>query len=196
MRLTLNHNTVNGAQMLDDRVRQAVTSGIDDPSDAVIPAWTSLYRVAHKRRYNETTGTYSVNPPEAAFASPWWSTHYDFNAALWATDYDDMANTGRATFAIHPMWHGDCSNFASITLETDVSCWYGLGKIVHGVDPVTNAPMAAHPSKNVLQIYIPAFAANHARWASSERVMAFEKNLQNRRGFQGNLPLGLRPDSV
>jgi hypothetical protein len=196
MRLTLNHNTSNGGMMLDQAVKDAVSSGIDDPSDAVIPAWTSLYRVAHKRRFDRNSGQFVENPREAAFASPWWSTHYDFNASLWATDYADLSNTARATFAIHPAWRSDCSNFASIILETDLSVWYGLGKVVDGIDPATGQPLAAHPSKDVLQIYIPGFAANHAKWSSNSRVREFEKNIVNSKGYQGNLPLGLRPDSV
>jgi hypothetical protein len=196
MRLTLNHNTTNGGLMLDPDVVKKVTGGIDNPSDAIIPAWTSLYRVAHKWRYDRTTKTYVENDEAAAFTSPWWSTYYDFNAALWAPDPMNLAHTARATYAIHPGWRSDCSNYASITTETDLSVWYGLGKIVTGEDLKTGQTTAAHPSKDVLQIFIPGFADNHRKWSSHSRVMAFETKFRNGRGHQGNLPLGLRPNSV
>lgn len=196
MRLTLNHNTSNGNLMLDPEVIRQVSSGTDDPSDAVIPAETSLYRVAHKLRYDRASRSFVANPPEAAFRSPWWATYYHFNEAIWASDFDDMTSTARATFAIHPAWRSDCSNYASIMTQTDLSVWYGLGKIVTDIDPATNRTLAVHPSSEVLQIYIPGFAANFAKWSNQARVVAFEKSLSNGRGFQGNMPLGLRPGSV
>ncbi len=195
MRLTLDHNTSNGALMMTADVVKDVMGGIDNPSDAVITAETSLYRVAHKQRYDRTIDAFVDNPPEAAYQSSWWATSYHFNAAIWANDEPDMSYSARAAFAIHPAWRSDCSNYANIVTTTDLSIWYGLGRIVNQAD-VSGAMLAVHPSSEVLQIYIPGFRTHYRLWSKHAQVIAFEKALSNGRGFQGALPLGLRPGSV
>ncbi|KPF77875.1 hypothetical protein IP88_05335 [alpha proteobacterium AAP81b] len=193
MRLTIDHSTANGALMLTPAVIAEVTAGIDNPSDARITAETSLYRVAHKQRYDRASASFVANDAEAGLRSPWWTTNYFFNAAVWANDDPDMPGAARQAFAIHPAWRSDCSNYASIYTRCDLSVWYGLGKTVTDVDPATGATLAMPGSAEVLQIYIPGFRENFARWGQFARVIAFESSLGNGRGFQGNPPAGLRP---
>lgn len=198
MRLTLDHTTANGKLMLDPTVNSAVTRGIDNPSDAIIPAETSLYRAAHSFLTDPKTGAVTKTRPDQAFLSPWWSTYYDFNQVAWATDAPDLSEAARSAFAIHRGWGGDCALYASITTTTDLSVWYGLGKNVPEKDLGSPQMSIAFASQDILQIYIPGLwvEANMKLWTIQRRVMAFERTLTNGRGFQGNLPAALRPAQV
>lgn len=192
MRLTIDHAfTANGKLMLSEQVRNEVRSGINDPSDAIIPAETSLYRMAH-RFIEKAAGRIELRD-EQACASPWWSTYYDFNKVTWASSEQSQSEAGRAAFAIHRGWGGDCSRYASIVTTTDLSVWYGLGRAVEWTDLGSPQMSFQTASDDILQIYIPGMKDNALKWSRWRRVIAFPDALSNGRGFQGDLPRGLRP---
>lgn len=195
MRTTIDHAyTANGRLMLDPKVKEAVTSGISEPSDAIITAETSLYRAAHGFFTDPKSGAVSKARPGQAFESPWWSTYYDFNQVAWATDAPDLSQAARDAFAIHRGWGGDCSLYASIVTRCDLSVWYGIGRNVEWKDLGSPQVSIAFASQEILQIYIPGFRDNALKWSTFHKVMPFERNLTNGRGFQGMMPHGIRPN--
>lgn len=195
MKQTLDYTGVSNAKwMTDPQVQRDVLGGIDRPSDAILPAETSLYRAAHRFRRDAQTSRMVANKEATAFASPWWSTYWDFNALLWAADPVDHAGAARSGYAVHRAWGGDCSLYASITLSTDLGVWYGIGRDVFARERGSTFVTMARPSQEVLQVYIPGFR-DHARlWTTFRRVLAFEDRVSNGRGFQGHLPAALRPN--
>lgn len=188
-KLTLNHDyTANGKLMSDDRVLKSVLQGIDNPSDAIIPAQTSLYRAAHRFLRDRTTGIPTKTTREQAFASPWWTTYWDFNQIAWATNAPDQAAAVQDASAIHRGWGGDCSLYASIVTAVDLSVWYGLGKSVVDTDLMSPQLSIAFASQDILQIFIPGFWDHAQKWTTFKDVMAFPTGLSNGQGFQGNQP--------
>ena len=173
MRLTINHTTANGGLMMTKPVRDAVVSGIDNPSDAIIPYGATLYRTSHAKRFNRVTQVYEVNGPDAGFKSNWWSTSDDFLGATWFSGLSNYSAAARTAYAIHPAWNSDCANVTSVVPQCDLSVWYGIGKAIQLVDPGTGSSLLMEASQNVLQIYIPGFEANHAKWARFGKTMPF-----------------------
>lgn len=173
MRLTIDHRTANGGLMMTEPVRLAVISGIDNPSDSIIPYGSTLYRTSHARRFNRTTGDYEDNGPEAGFQSGWWSMSDDFLGATWFSGLADYSAAARSAFAIHPAWRSDCSNFTSIVPQCDLSVWYGIGKTIDLPDPDTGKNLQMPASQNLLQIYIPGFAENYKTWARHGKTVSF-----------------------
>lgn len=173
MRLTIDHRTANGSLMMSEAVCNEVTSGIDNPSDAIIPYGATLYRTSHARRFNEGTGGYDDNGPDAGFQSCWWSMSDDFLGATWFSGLSNYSAAARGAFAIHPAWRSDCSNFTSIAPQCDLSVWYGIGKAIAKIDPATGKPLTMEASQNILQIYIPGFKDNYQKWARFGKTVPF-----------------------
>jgi hypothetical protein len=173
MRLTIDHRTANGGLMMTEQVKRDVISGIDNPSDAVIPYGATLYRTSHARRYNKSTGAYDANGPDAGYESGWWSMSDDFLGATWFSGLSSYSNAARQAFAIHPAWRSDCSNVSSISPQCDLSAWYGIGKAIEDIDPATGKTVRMEASQNILQIYIPGFRDNHQKWARFGKTVPF-----------------------
>lgn len=173
MRLTISHCTANGGLMMADQVRRDVLSGIDNPSDSIIPYGATLYRTSHARRYNKKTGAYDPNTSDAAFESGWWSMSDDFLGATWFSGKSSYSTAARQAFAIHPAWRSDCSNVTSIVPQCDLSVWYGIGKAIEDIDPATGMSVRMEASQNILQIYIPGFKENHPKWARFGKTVPF-----------------------
>lgn len=191
--MSIDHSwTANGALMKDAETLRAVHSGILDPSDAIIPAETSLYRAGHRFRYNPITKQFSPNAPDAVYGSPWWSTYDDFNKVTWASQMENQAEAARDAFAIHAGWGGDCTLFASIITTTDLSVWYGLGRSVTERDLGSPQLSVAFASQDILQIYIPGFRESALKWSTWRRVYSVGEAYGNGRGFQGHLPQAIR----
>jgi hypothetical protein len=171
MHLTIAHRTANSALMTIAKVREAVLGGIDNPSDAIIPFGQTLYRTAHARRY--VAGRYDTNAPEAAYASCWWATSDDYLAATWFSQSPSLSTAARQAFAIHPAWRSDCASVTSVVPLVDLSVWYGLGKTITADDPATLRPLTMPASADILQIYIPGFEENFAKWARLGKTVPF-----------------------
>lgn len=179
--------------MLDPRVIDEVDANIENPSEALIPAGTSLYRAAHRFLYDRKTRTWRKTSRNACYESPWWSTYYDFNQAVWASSIDSQRVAARSAYAIHTGWGGDCRLYASIETTTDLSVWYGIGKAVVAADLKSGQMSYAFPSEDVLQIYIPGFRENALKWSVHRQVRPFGSGYSNGRGYQGALPAALQP---
>lgn len=173
MRLTLDHRTANGSLMMTDKVRQDVLGGIDNPSDAILPWGKTLYRTSHARRYNQSTGQFEDNDAGSGYQSGWWALSDDFLGSTWFSGSSSYSGAARATFAIHPAWRSDCSNFTSVNPQCDLSVWYGIGKTIEAIDPETGKRLAMRASQEILQIYIPGFKENYQKWARCNGTVPF-----------------------
>lgn len=181
-------HTVNGRYMAKEKVLVSADDGIDNPSDAIIPAGTSLYRAGHSAIKGDPLR------PLAAIESPWWSMYYDFNAAVWASgeDFGHLPDAARRAFAIHPAWGSDCTRFASIVTKYDLSVWYGIGKSVWGEDPATGRKTRWNASQDILQIYIPGFREHARQWSEQRHVYRVGESVSNGEGCQAVVPMAMR----
>lgn len=174
MRLTLNHSTANGGLMMTGDIVREVQSGIDNPSDAIVPFGTTLYRTSHARRFNRRTGDYDINGPDSGYESGWWSTSDDFLRSTWFSSSASMKLAARSAFAIHPAWRSDCANYTVIVPHIDLSVWYGIGKTIDDIDPATGKRLVLPASDEILQVFIPGLKENHQKWVWHGGTQPFE----------------------